>query len=734
MDKNIKTGHAATMWLKCAASVCTATLLSTAVCAQGVTKPANIKATENNGYVTLSWNRVANADILLNEGFEGENIPDGWKVQTTNTFDKTFTWFCFPTPEQKDQAEEEGTEDELDTWRYSGKGSAVVSWDQIGVHEDGSPATQDEWLITPATAGAQYVDFYTYIDPTILEYGANDEFPDHYYVKVSHDGGTTWNILWDARYDSDGSEGWQHVSLYLGDPSEGAPIVAFHALGDQAEPTTGLYFTWAIDDVRLYKDANSTSDVPATTYNVLLDGDVIASGIKSTSYTDKSDKTPGEHIYGIQSVSGDQTAEAVNTKVEVHAPSLNAPTNVKAVAEYDDETGKYNVTLSWDAPEGDRTPAYYVCYANDAMFAGWVEPDEHSVEQTGVNRGVQYYAVKAVYENPDGESELVGDLVAMGTRNTPSELNVDLVDGNAKLSWKAPKQSEYTCGKYAIYRGNKFLADVDANTTAEYTDVDVPEGKYDYAIKAVYTDGVISLPVTASVNNGTKIYTLPFEEDFNGGLKPADWTVERVNSSMKSDYLWRFDNWYELPVNGGGFEGNFASMTSSVSPMVSMFAVLESPAIKAKAEDGETIVMEFDIDYSSVEAQVAQKSNAGLRYSYNQEDWADVCEEFDGYSAADLVEGETCKPQHMMLDVTRCFESGDAVYFGWYYEAKKAQHIAIDNVRIYAKSVTGISGLKTTDAPHDNALYNISGQRVNVNCGNAAPGVYIQGGKKIVVK
>lgn len=734
MDKNFYTSHAASMWLKSVASVCVATFLSTATYAQGVVKPTNIKATENNGYVTLSWDRVANADILLNEGFEDDTMPEGWKVKTTNTYDKTFTWFNFPTPEQKEQAEEDETEDELNTWRHTGNGSAVVSWDQVGEHPDGTAATQDEWLMTPATEGAQYVDFYTYIDPMVLEYGANDEFPDHYYVKVSHDNGSTWKTLWDARYDSDGSDGWQHVSLYLGDASEGAPIVAFQAVGDQTDPTSGLYFTWAIDDVQLYKDGNaSASDVPAASYNVLLDNNVIASGLKSTSFTDKSDKTAGTHVYGIQAVAGDKTAEPVETKVEVHAPTLNAPTNVKAEAEYDEQTGKYNVTLSWDAPEGDRTPSYYVCYANDAMFAGWVEPDEHSVEQTGVNHGVQYYAVKAVYENPDGESELVGDLVAMGTRNTPSDLKAELSDGDVKLSWKAPKASEYDCEKYAIYRGNDFVANVDVPTT-EYTDEDAPEGKYDYAVKAVYNDNVVSLPATAEVNNGTKVYAIPFEENFNGGLKPADWTIERVNTSMKTDYLWRFDNWYELPVVGGGFEGGFASMCSSISPMVSMFAVLESPAIKAEVKNDEKVVMEFDIDYSSVEKAVSQKSNAGLRYSYDQDEWADACDEFTGYSADGLAQGETCKPQHMTIDVTKCFESGKPVYFGWYYEAKNAQHIAIDNVKVYSTSTSGINNINATTGKSSTMLYNLNGQRVNGSRNSVAPGVYIQGGKKIVVK
>ena len=47
----------------------------------------------------------------------------------------------------------------------------------------------------------------------MLEYGEFEDFKDHYYVKVSHDGGKTWKALWDARYDSNGSDDWQLASL-----------------------------------------------------------------------------------------------------------------------------------------------------------------------------------------------------------------------------------------------------------------------------------------------------------------------------------------------------------------------------------------------------------------------------------------------------------------------------------------------------------------------------------------
>ena len=519
MDANYSTHKATPRWLRSVASLAVAALFSSAACAQDIpAKPVNLRAVQQDGYVTLTWDRLAKdqADTLLTEGFEGKTFPEGWKVQTTNTYDPTYTWFRFPTPEM----EETGNEEDLNLWRHTGKGSAVVTWDQVGEHEDGTPADQDEWLILPATKGAQYLNFYTAIDPKVLEYGEFEDFKDHYYVKVSHDGGKTWKALWDARYDSNGSDDWQLVSLYLGDASEGDAIVAFQALSDLDDEATGLYFTWAIDDVSLYTEATGAAapsqpregkplaSLPAyrpfamtgkkvarpmrsaykvtgaTSYNVLIDGQMLAQQVKTTAYTDTTDKASGEYTYGVQAVNGDAVSEPVEVKVNFSAPRTNAPRNVQVTSAYDEETGKYKVNMTWDAPEGDRQPSHYECYANGALFAGWLEPNERATEQTGVNRGVQYYAVKAVYENPDGESELVGTLVAIGTRNTVSDLQASIDEDNATahLTWQAPKASEYTVEKYLVFRGGKQIAETKATS---YDDTNIPEGDYEYNVKTV---------------------------------------------------------------------------------------------------------------------------------------------------------------------------------------------------------------------------------------------------------
>ena len=422
-------------WLKAAAF--TAVVLTPALvqAQDDPSAPSNLKAVADYNKVTLTWQRDVVSDTLYKQGFEEAGFPqDGWSQTRTNTYDNLFSWFSFPTEEIKENVE--GWE----SWIHSGERSAALFFDDAAPHTDGSSAVQNEWLVMPVKAGARYVQFYTYIDPKVLTWGEDEGFPDHYYVKVSHDGGKTWEVIWDARYDSNGSDGWQLVSLYLGDNADGEAIVAFQALSDTENTESGLYLSWVIDDVRLL-DAGTTpaadpahspsvrplgnrptyrnfvptgkkvarpykprkAPAPADCYNVYLDNKRIAKNLHSLIFTDTSDKTAGVHQYAVQAVSlsEDLTSPLAKIDVEIKKATLNPPSNVRVTYKQDEETGKYDVALTWDAPEGERKPIYYNAYANGALFGGWLE--DTSVGQTGLSKGIYTYTVTAVYENPDGE-------------------------------------------------------------------------------------------------------------------------------------------------------------------------------------------------------------------------------------------------------------------------------------------------------------------------------------------
>lgn len=684
--------------------------------------PANLRAASDFNKVTLTWDCGEQCDTLRHEGFEGDTFPAAdWYVKTTNTYDPLFTWFSYPTAEIKENVENYAD------WIYSGKKSAAILFDDAAPHEDSSSAVQNEWLVVNAS-DAKYIGFYTYIDPQLKEWGVDTKFPDHYYVKVSHDNGQTWTELWDARYDSNGEDGWQYVTLYVGSDETNNSLVAFQAVGDTTNTESGLYFSWVIDDVTLYAQKtlptvasaaahavaplagrathrafvpsgiktsrphrSAAQTVPTECYNVYLDNKLIARHIKTRSYTETSTKKAGTHTYAVTAVSESQNVESekAEVQIDIKESTTNAPTNVRLSATVNaKDATKYDITLAWDAPEGDRQPAYYNTYCNGALFGGYLT--DLSVGQTSVAKGVYTYSVVAVYENPTAESAPAYDIISVGTRNTVRSLAATAgADGKYVLTWEAPKASDYTTKEYAVYRGNELLG---RTGETSFTDALSPEGLYDYSVKVVYTDDVASLPLSVSVKNGTvPSYTLPFSEDFTGGLKPANWTVEKVDGKMKDNYMWRFDNWYDLPVSGGNFNGEFASVASSVAGFTNVFTTLDTPPIVQNAKDGEYTFIEFDMDYE----QGGRTSSAGLYYSLNGEEWAAIEDTFDGYTPEQLTDGATSLPEHRKYDVTNCFPDNDTpVYFAWKYNGKQAYHLAIDNVKIY--NTTSPTGIGTT--------------------------------------
>lgn len=699
------------------------TLLALPASAQStLPAPTNLHAVADYNKVTLTWDRGEKLDTLSHEGFEGDTFPAAnWSVKKTNTYDALYTWFAYPTTEIKENAEN------YTDWIYAGKKSAAILFDDACPHDDNTSAAQDEWLMVNAD-DAKYIGFYTYIDPQLKEWGIDPKFPDHYYVKVSHDNGATWEELWDARYDSDGSSGWQYVALYIGNSETSKTLVAFQAVGDTTNAESGLYFSWVIDDVTLYaneqqpttsaaaahavaplagrathrtympsglkatKPLRKAKVAPTECYNVYLDNKLIAKNIKTQAYTETSSKKAGTHTYAVAavSVSEDLVSDKAEVQVDIKESTTNSPTNVRLSYSVNAKNpAAYDITLSWDAPEGDRKPAYYDTYCNGALFGGYLT--DMSVGQSNVAKGVYTYSVVAVYENPDSESAPASDVISVGTRNTVRSLTATCsTDGKYTLAWEAPKASDYATKDYAVYRGNELLGNTSETT---FTDALSPEGLYDYSVKVVYADGVTSLPLSVSVKNGTvPTYSLPFSEDFTGGLKPANWTVEKVDGKMKDNYLWRFDNWYDLSISGSNFDSHFASVTSSVAGYTNVFSTLDTPPILQNAKEGEHTFIEFDMDYE----QGGRTSTAGLYYSLNGEEWAAIEDVFDGYAPEELTEGATSRPEHRIYEVTNCFPDNDTpVYFAWKYNGKQAYHIAIDNVKIYnTTSPTAIAPTK----------------------------------------
>jgi hypothetical protein len=153
---------------------------------------------------------------ILTEGFEGSWPPSGWSI-IQNNYDVNY-YNCWWS--------------QLSVYAHTGTYSAGLWWDYYD---------QDEWLITPefTLAGPCSLSFWTY------GYEGST-YGDHYYVKISTDGGSSWDVLFDlSTLPPNGWNYYDHPYNIGLDAYAGQNVkIAWHAYA-----IGGLYWAWLIDDV-----------------------------------------------------------------------------------------------------------------------------------------------------------------------------------------------------------------------------------------------------------------------------------------------------------------------------------------------------------------------------------------------------------------------------------------------------------------------------------------------------
>lgn len=705
--------------------------------AQAPATPVNLQAEVEGCKVSLSWQRGDNNAILTHEGFEGEKFPsEGWEVQSFNTTDYRCSWFHYPTDDFK----------ELDNWQYyikEGEGSAMVYMD-MGYHE-GIVYNQDEKLISPIYNDAVYLDFWYYINPMILEYAQFSDFVDKYCVELSHDGGETWEVIWDARNHHNGLDDWQQVSLYLGEPTPNTRI-AFHAQSDMENEWSTLYFSWTIDDVvissngtssdtmlstqqytrrnisdsmqsyKVFNSNNTTSlnrrnaaqekDEPSSYYQVFLDGQLLADKLCSLNHIDTSDKDAGTYTYEVKAVNEQGVSEAATIQVTIAESTFNAPTNVQVTSEYYDEEGWGEVIITWDAPEGNREPAYYSIYVN-GILAG-VEIPLGEFGNTWVEKGVYTYEVAAVYEYPYGESQRIGDQVAINTRYPARNLDAAVDNGFVTLSWQEAKKSDFTVESYKVYRGNNEIANIPAGETLTYTDNENISGVYTYSVKALYSDGELSLPIQQNILvNDYTITELPYTQEFNGDLTPDNWMIEVLNE-IDPMFNWRFDNWFEIASPCTEVKGNFASISSEANEFINLICSMTTPIFDSTSiPEGESVMLSCTMDYYSA----WESSYVCIEASY------DAGESWEWY--ADIYPEDVVDYQYS-IDITSAIENATPM-FRIIYDGAGDGYMVIDNFKVYVTDDLGVNKNHSDEI----AISMIAGRQLLVSASSAIENVQV---------
>jgi hypothetical protein len=194
--------------------------------------PRQVQAEINdiNTATTVSWQPPDPTALDLSQDFEETPFPSNdWTQVITNTGEAN-TSGVFPT--------------------WCNFGSITISGVPTGPHSGNYQAGlwwsydyQDEWLITPLfnCPPSAYLRFWSHVF-----YGS--ENGDHYYIKISTNGGTNWSVLWDASAQTGGWNSYASpitldLSMY-----EGLQVkLAWHA--EDPESNDGLWYVWFIDDV-----------------------------------------------------------------------------------------------------------------------------------------------------------------------------------------------------------------------------------------------------------------------------------------------------------------------------------------------------------------------------------------------------------------------------------------------------------------------------------------------------
>lgn len=182
--------------------------------------------TPDHSAIEISWNAPDPDAIDFAESFEDAEFPPaGWSQLITNTgaanqLGLSPTWGQVATVDFVQPSD--------------GVYQAGFSWDL---------EHQDEWLFSPnfSCPADAYLSFDTYLN-------LGSEGGDHYYVKISDDGGLSWNILWDgANLPPQINNYSQPITLDLSDYAGHVIQLAWH--GDDGADNQGMWYDWFIDNV-----------------------------------------------------------------------------------------------------------------------------------------------------------------------------------------------------------------------------------------------------------------------------------------------------------------------------------------------------------------------------------------------------------------------------------------------------------------------------------------------------
>ncbi len=221
-------------------------------------------------------------------------------------------------------------------------------------------------------------------------------------------------------------------------------------------------------------------------------------------------------------------SEILDFFVEITYPANNLTAQVTADI----------VNLTWDLPANSpRALLSYNIY-RDGEIVG--NSEELTYSDTFLANGTYSYFVTAIYTS--GESDPSNSVEAFVEVPYPIQNLVSSVEENdVTLTWDIPATSARNLLSYTILRDNEEIASV---TETSYTDSNLYNNTYNYAVKAVYTSGE-SIEVSTSIlvevlypamNLALEIFeddaTLTWETNVMSGASIIDYTIYRDGQNI----------------------------------------------------------------------------------------------------------------------------------------------------------------------------------------------------------
>ncbi|MGI6718450.1 MAG: choice-of-anchor J domain-containing protein [Bacteroidales bacterium] len=457
----------------------------------------SLEAAVNGDVVTLTWTYEGNGgddDIIgeeITEGFEGDSLPEGWTIEQTNL---------------------------VETWNQVG--TIELSYDYSAIPHEGEKQMwiywnvdlQDEWLISPefTMPTDATLTFWTYAT-------LGSDHDDHYYVKVSTDGGSTWSEVWDASSEPAGSNDYDYpVNIDLSAYSGQNVKVAWNAYALE-----GLWSSWFIDDVTIASSKEvlsfngrnivrepvvvSITDVRDSFSRLGKGRSVILSedfegGAISSDWT-QIDADGDGNMWMISPVSHGTGANCVTSESYINYVGALTPDN-------------YLITPELSLPEGG-TLTYWVC-AQDGAYPY----DHYGIFYSTTGNGVNDFNTTPLFEETL-TAKHVGPKGDRGTNDlgTWYERTVELPAGTKYVAFRHFNCTDAfrmnidevvisteggnidppTDVTFNIYRDGALIA---TTTSFEYVDEDLNEGTYEYCVEVVCSENNVSDQVCTEATVG----------------------------------------------------------------------------------------------------------------------------------------------------------------------------------------------------------------------------------------